>query len=199
MRSPELGRARHAIVVGAVALVVAVAIAGCAPSAPKKAPGGSTAVTHSTPVPAPGGGSIEDVIPSAEPGGVTKAALGDPAKLPSKVTITVTSAKFVQVKAQTPGEIQGPAIAATVKVTNGTSATIDLGSTVVTLTDGSGGLGQPTTSEPSQPFTQEVAAGASLSGVYVFRVPATNYNPITISVSYAGGAPQALFTGSASQ
>lgn len=189
-------RAKRLIAIVAV-LTAGAAVAGCAQNSPK-APGGSAAVTRSTPVPAPGGGSIYTAVPSATPGAVTHAAIGAPAVLPSKVTISILSAKLADVKATTPGEVQGPAIEATVQVQNGTAKPIDLGSTVVMLTESSGAPGQPTTSKPAQPFTQQLAPGASMSGVYVFRVPANGYNPIQISVSYAGGAPEALFSGSVS-
>lgn len=194
---PSVLTARRAFATLAV-LAVAVGLVGCAQN-PTKAPAGSgTAITRSTDVPAPGGGSINQTVPSVKPGAVTKVAIGKAAVLPSKVTISIASAKLGHVSSNTPGEIKGPAIEATVVVQNGTSNTIDLGSTVVTLIEGNGALGQPTTSRPAKFFTQKLAPGGSMTGVYVFRVPATGYNPVQISVSYAGGAPVALFTGDVS-
>lgn len=199
--APPLDHARFRLIARSLATVGALAVAfglvGCATAAPK-APGGSSAIVRHTAVPAPSGGSINQTVPSATPGAVTSVSITKPAVLPSKVTISIVSAKFATVKATTPGEIAGPAIEATVLVHNGTSSTIDLGSTVVTLTEASGALGQPTTSSPAQPFTQSLAPGASMSGVYVFRVPKSGYNPVQITVSYAGGAPVALFTGTVS-
>jgi hypothetical protein len=178
-------------------LAVTIGLAGCASNTPK-APGGSSAIVRHTAVPAPTGGSVNQTVPSAAPGAVTRVAITKPAVLPSKVTISIASAKLASVKANTPGEIAGPAIEATVLIENGTSNTIDLGSTVVSLTEGSGALGQPTTSSPFKPFSQSLAPGSSVSAVYVFRVPKSGYNPVQISVSYAGGAPVALFTGNVS-
>ena len=172
-------------------------VAGCAPTT-KAAPGGSTAVARSTAVPAPSGGNISKTVAPEAPGSTTTAAIGKPAALPSKVSITVVSATSTTVKATTPGEIAGPAIVAKVSITNGTSAPIDLGSTVVTLTQTSGAPGQATSADPSRPFTATAAPGQTLTATYVFNVSATDANPITISVSYAGGAPVALFTGNAS-
>ena len=195
--APPLNRAaitRGLAVIGILA--VTLGLAGCASAA--KAPGGSSAVVRTTAVPAPGGGSIKQTVPSATPGPVTRVSITKPAVLPSKVTISIVSPKLSSVKSNTPGEIAGPAIVATVLIENGTSNTIDLGSTVVSLTDGSGALGQPTTSSPAKPFTQTLAPGNSVTAVYVFRVPKTGYNPVQISVSYAGGAPEALFTGNVS-
>ena len=129
---------------------------------------------------------------------MTPASLAATDVLPRKVTISIVSATTGKVQAQTPGEIAGPAVIATIRIVNGTSSPIDLGSTVVTLIDASGNPGEAMTSTPFHPFTQTAAAGKSLDGVYVFRVPASGINPITISVSYAGGAPVALFAGSVS-
>jgi hypothetical protein len=181
--------------VGIVA--AALTLVGCADNSPK-APGGSSAIVRHTSVPAPSGGSINQTVPSASPGAVTRVTITKPAVLPSKVTISIVSAKLASVKANTPGEVAGPAIEATVLIENGTSDAIDLGSTVVALTQVSGAPGQPTTSAPAKPFTENLAPGNSVSAVYVFHVPKTGYNPVQISVSYAGGAPVALFTGSVS-
>jgi hypothetical protein len=186
---------RSLAVIGVVA-ALSVGLAGCANT--PKAPGGSSAIVRHTAVPVPGGGTINQTVASATPGAVTRVAITKPAVLPTKVTISIVSAKLASVKANTPGEIAGPAIEATVLIENGTSGTIDLGSTVVYLEEGSGALGQPTTSSPAKPFTQSLAPGAAISGTYVFRVPKSGYNPVQISVSYAGGAPVALFTGNVS-
>jgi hypothetical protein len=195
--APPLTRVAFARALATIGiLAVTLALAGCA-SAPK-APGGSSAIVRHTAVPAPSGGSINQTVPSVAPGAVTRVSITKPAVLPSKVTISIVSAKLASVKANTPGEIAGPAIEATVLIENGTSNTIDLGSTVVSLTESSGALGQPTTSSPAKPFSQKLAPGNSITAVYVFRVPKTGYNPVQITVSYAGGAPVALFTGNVS-
>jgi len=194
LSSPRVLLARSLATAGA--LVLAFGLAGCA-GAPK-APGGSAPVVRHTAVPAPGGGSIHQTVPSAAPGSITRVSITKPAVLPSKVTISITSAKLATVKANTPGEVAGPAIEATVRIENGTSSSIDLGSTVVMLAEASGAPGQPTTSSPSKPFTQTLAPGNSVTAIYVFRVPKTGYNPVQITVSYAGGAPVALFTGTVS-
>jgi hypothetical protein len=187
----------------ACALVVALAgLSGCAPSTvpvASSAPGGSSAKPHVSAVPAPGNGTIDQTVAPVDPAtiAITKASLDQPAVLPSRVTIAVLSATSTTVSAHTPGEIAGPAIVALVKITNGTSASLDLGSTVVSLLDNSGNPGQATTAGPARPFSGSVAPGKSLEATYVFGVPAGT-NPVQISVAYAGGAPEALFTGNAS-
>jgi hypothetical protein len=196
-----------------VALVALASLSGCSPVEPTAAahatvpavtpgapaPGStSTAAPRTTSVPAPSKGSITSTVAPVASGPVTKVALAKPAVLPSKVTVTVVSATRDVVKATTPGEIAGPAVVAVIRISNGTSSSLDLGSSVVTLVDAKGAPGQATTSAPANPFTGTVAPGKSLEGVYVFEVPSTSPNPFKISVSYAGGAPIALFAGTVS-
>jgi hypothetical protein len=178
-------------------LVFSVAVfglAGCTPARTSSPSAGGTVQPRETPVPAPGGDITQTVAP-VDPGATTKVSLVQPALLSSKVTISIVSAKRQHVEATTPGEISGPAIVVTVRVTNGTTAALDLGSTVVSLVDAAGNLGQPTTAGAANPFTDTIAPGKSLDGVYVFGIPISGTNPIQISVSYAGGGPVAVFAG----
>jgi hypothetical protein len=204
----SLSAPRRSAVTTAVAslvlLLTLTTLTGCVPSSSSVsasstgAPGGIKATPHKSDVPAPGGGSIDQTVAPVDPGAETKVAIDQPAALPNKVTIVIVSAVSQTVKANTPGEIAGPAVVVKVRITNGTAATIDLGSTVVTLLDAAGNPGQATTAGPASPFTGTAAPGKSLEATYVFGVPATGTIPVQISVSYAGGAPVALFTGNAS-
>lgn len=187
-----------AILASLVGLTGCVPVSGSVSASSSGAPGGIKATPHKSEVAAPGGGSIDQTDAPVAPGAETKVTIDQPAVLPSKVTISVVSATSQTVTAATPGEIAGPAIVVKVRIVNGTAASIDLGSTVVTLLDAAGNPGQSTTASPANPFTGTAAPGKSLGATYVFGVPATGTNPVQISVSYAGGAPVALFTGNAS-
>ena len=189
-------------IVAASVLLALVGLTGCTTAATTAssthAPGNISATPHKSAVAAPGGGSIDQTVAPVAPGATTTASIGSAAVLPSQVTITVVSATRQKVTAKTPGEITGPAIVVKLRVTNNTAASIDFGSTVVMLTYGSGTLGQPTTAGGFDPFTTAAAPGKSLDATYVFGVTGTDTNPVQISVSYAGGAPVALFAGNVS-
>jgi uncharacterized protein YceK len=187
-----------AVVFGLLGLSGCVSTATSTSAKSTGAPGGIAATPHTNAVAAPGGGTIDQTVAPVDEGQVTKAAISQPAALPSKVTVSIVSAVVKSVKATTPGEIAGPAIVATVRIENNTPSAIDLGSTVVMVTDSAGNLGQATTAAPSNPFTGSVAQGKSLTAVYVFSVPTSGTKSVQISVSYAGGAPVALFTGDVS-
>jgi len=191
---PRRRRARNAVVTAAIALAL-VALTGCAETPPSTAPGGISVEKHSTAVPAPDAGTINETVSPADPGAVTKVSLTQAAKLPSGVIISLVKVSASTVTAATPGEIAGPAVVVRVRVTNNTTSPIDLGSTVVALIDSAGNPGQSTTAGPSDTFTGSAVAGASLEGTYVFGVPKSALNPVQITVSYAGGAPVALFAG----
>ncbi|MET4002987.1 hypothetical protein ABIB48_001705 [Arthrobacter sp. UYCu511] len=158
----------------------------------------SVAPGRSKPVPAPSGGSILQKVPAVSPGPVTKVELNKTAALPDKVSITVSKAEALETKATTPGEIAGPAVAMFVSIRNGSLKSISVDSAIVTLSNASGVLGQPTTSDPYLPFSGELAPGASTQGVYVFLIPTNARTGLSLSVEYAAGQASAQFVGSVS-
>lgn len=166
--------------------------------APQQTATEPTPTGRSTPVPAPSGGTIEEVIPEATPGPVTEVGLKETADLPNEISIDITKVEAIETKAETPGEIAGPAVVMYVSIHNGSAKKVNIDSVIVTLTDGADGLGQPTTSEPYQPFTGELAAGASAEGVYVFLIPTSDRHGLTLSVEYAAGQASAHFVGDVS-
>ena len=155
----------------------------------------STPAPRTTPVPAPGNGDISETIASGDPGEITKVSLDEKAELPGDIAVTLRSVEAEEVTGETPGELSGPALAVTVRVTNDSNEELDLGSTVVTLTDANGVPGQATTAGGANPFTGVVAAGSHLDAVYVFGISGADTSSVQVTVSYAGGAPVALFSG----
>ena len=175
------------------------ALSACsAPGTQTPASSAEPSSVQSEPVPAPGGGNVNETIAPGEAGVSVTAALDTPAVLPSGITVSLSRVRRADVPANTPGEIAGPAVIADVRISNGSSSALDLGSAVVNLIDESGTPGRATTAGPADPFTDVLQPGGSLDGVYVFGVPAGAISPIQISVSYAGGAPTALFSGDVS-
>ncbi|WP_460798516.1 DUF4352 domain-containing protein [Microbacterium sp. GXF0217] len=121
--------------------------------------------------------------------------LDEPAELKTGVVVTVGNVDRVETKAETPGEVAGPAVAVHLTITNGTGAAVDLSTVMVSLTGDDGAFGQPTTSAPAAPFSGELAAGSESEGVYVFGLPAEGRDGLSIRVEYVAGAPIALFVG----
>ena len=147
-------------------------------------------------VPAPSGGDVSQLVtPTAIPTTAAPVALQAPANVNS-VVISLVTIKAITVGASTPGEVAGPALAVTVKISNNSSEAVDVDSAYVTLLDSQGQEGQPTPEPPAAPFKGSLQPGASASGVYVFNIAKTQRNPITVSVT--AGAATAQFVGNAS-
>ncbi len=137
------------------------------------------------------------VTPTAVPSTAPPVALQAPAKVDS-VVVSLVTIQSLTVSANGPGEVAGPALAVTVKISNNSSAAVDVSHAVVTLLDSQGQVGTPTPESPAAPFTGSVQPGASASGVYVFDIAQTQRNPINVYVTYTAGAATAHFVGNAS-
>ena len=149
-------------------------------------------------MPAPSGGNVSQLVtPTAIPTTAPPVALQAPANVNS-VVVSLVTIQSLTVGVSGPGEVAGPALAVTVKISNNSSKPVDVSSAVVTLLDAQGQVGTPTPASPAAPFTGSIQPGASASGVYVFGVAKTQRNPIDVYVSYTAGAATAHFVGNAS-
>ena len=194
-------RARSLIAPARIALVLAVS--ACAP-APATSAGSTTSTTsgdgtqnttdgRTDPVPAPGGGTTDEVVETAEPDPVVEVGVTEEADLGTGVTAAIESVKDITVAAKTPGEIAGPAVAVELSVSNGSKKPIDLATAMVSLTNSDDMLGQPTTSDPYQPFTGQLEPGDTANGTFVFLLPKDARSGLVVSFQYVAGAPIALF------
>lgn len=95
------------------------------------------------------------------------------------------------------GNIAGPALRVTVRITNGTTGPISLDGVAVDLAHGVEQLPASPIGDPSTAlFGGILQPAASAVGVYVFTVPADDRELVTLSVGYQAGAPFMVFTGS---
>ena len=184
-----------AAAVGA-AFVFVGSLAACTAPDTASAPAVTEQPTRTTAVPAPDDTTIDDVIEEAPPAPVTDAELDDVVLLETGVRVSVVEISGITVEAETPGEIAGPAVAATVRFENGSGEPLDLGGTMVSLVDAAGNVAVPTTSAPAAPTSGTLDDGATAEGTYVFRMPEDTRNAITLTVDYSAGAPVVVFHGS---
>jgi hypothetical protein len=153
--------------------------------------------TPSTPRAIPTGGAAPTGDPNQAPPSLAPVALDKPAAV-GGVTAEVTSLTAVRASGRGPGNIAGPALRATVRLTNGTGGPVSLDGVAVALTYGKNASPASPVDDPSQsPFRGTVQPGRSAVGVYVFSVPSGDRNVVTVSVGYRAGAPFLVFTGSA--
>lgn len=188
-----------------IALAAVIALSACSGiGAPADRAGDTDAATTSdgtqnttesaaTPVPAPNGGSADEVVEDAPKAETTKVALDDTAEVGGEVTAKIDEIRSLEVTARTPGEISGPAVAVDITISNGGKKPIDVATAMVSLTAHGDVLGQPTTSEPYAPFAGDVAPGESATATYVFLLPEKSRKGYTVSIQYVAGATIALF------
>ncbi|SNS68201.1 hypothetical protein SAMN04488107_3394 [Geodermatophilus saharensis] len=172
-------------------------------SSSASSPSSSTAAEPSLEATVPGAEAsapTEDAQPVVDelPPGLPAVPLDQPAAAGDGVTATVSSIEAVDGVGAGRGNVSGPALRVTVRITNGTPAAVDLGGVAVDLTHGGDAVPASPLDDPSQaPFSGSVEPGATAQGVYVFRVPPDDRDPVTVSVGYRAGAPFMVFTGSA--
>jgi len=124
-------------------------------------------------------------------------SLDDEADFGTGVTAVLLDVAKVEAEARGPGEVVGPGLAVTVRITNDSGGEISLDEVVVDLyaADGSPStisFGDERTSE----FSGALAAGTSAEATYVARV-ANSSGEITVTVSYEPGNPAVSFVGKA--
>lgn len=117
---------------------------------------------------------------------------GRPADAGTGVTARLTAVRAVQVGARGPGETAGPALAADVRVTNGSGAAVELADVRMTASY-SGQEAPPVSGPPAEPVQGRLAAGASTTGTYVFLVPPDERAAVRWSLSLAPTAPLLVF------
>jgi hypothetical protein len=187
----------------AASVLLIASLAACTGGQPISAPGPrisgpvETEKPRTTAVPAPDDTTIDDVIEEAPPAPVQEAELDDVVTLDTGVRVSVTEITGLTVEAGTPGEVAGPAVAATIRFENESGHPLDLGGAMVTLVDAAGNVAAPTTSEPAAPTSGTLDDGGATEGTYVFRMPEDTRNAVTLTVDYAAGAPVVVFHGSA--
>ncbi len=137
---------------------------------------------------------IVDELPPSRPA----VPLDRPAATGDGITATVSSIEAVDGIGEGRGNVSGPALRVTVRITNGTAEPVDLSGAAVGLTHGGDAVPASPLDDPSQaPFSGSVAPGDTAQGVYVFRVPQDDRDTVTVSVGHRAGAPFMVFTGSA--
>lgn len=114
------------------------------------------------------------------------------------VTAEIARLEAVDGVAELPGEISGPAIRVTVRLTNGSAGALDLARVQVDLNSGADRAPGIALGEPGgAPFTGTLEPGRSAEGVYVYGVPLDRRDQVQILVLYSVDAPMMVFEGPA--
>lgn len=163
---------------------------------PEPSPTVSLPPAVTTPVPAPGGGNVDQTVAAVEVTSQAPVALDQPGDFGGGIGVKVDKVDKITTTAELPGEIAGPGLAMSVTITNSSDAPIDLGAVIVDVTDSVGMPAIPMTAAPASPMSGSLEPGQASSGVYVVTLPQGFTQPTTIAVSYSAGSPVVVFTGS---
>jgi hypothetical protein len=203
-------RRRLIVAAGAALLVLALVVvllltrgdekathpAAVGSTAPSTSAEAATTTPGPTSVPAPAATTAPDA--NQLPPTLKAVSLNAPSQVGDGVVVAVPAIESVNASGQGPGNVAGPALRVTVRITNGTRAAVALGGVAVNLSYGKDATPASPVDDPSQrPFSGRVAPGGHVDAVYVFSVPAGDRDTVTIDVGYKPGAPRALFTGRA--
>lgn len=186
--------------------------AGVDGSDPSSTTGNTTVAPGATGVdtsqPGVDGGAVTTVLPPPPTGqGATvpvatiapqpATPIGTPAADAGGLQFAIDSLVAVEGEASAPGEIGGPALQVTLRATNTSTAPIDLALTLVDLRHGTDETPASPFSIGTTPFAGSLAPGASVTGVYVFGVPAERRAQLRIYVNARPELPAVVFEGSA--
>lgn len=154
-----------------------------------------TAAATSSASPTP---SVPPVDEPAPPAALPPVPLASSAAPLPGVVFSIGKLEAVAGEARGPGEVGGPALRFSVTVRNDTAEKISLTSTVVNLYGGAELAPAVDLAEPGGvPLPDDVEAGATAAGVFVFTVPDEQRGQVQIAVDYSVGAPIVLFQGPA--
>lgn len=170
-----------------------------APASTSATPDDNSTMTNNsvptTPVPVVGGGNIDQTVSEVPVTTRAQVSLTAMAAYGTGVAAALVKISSLKTTPQLPGEIAGPGVAITVRITNSSTKTIDLSSVLVDVQDAAGTPSIPMTGAPAEPLRGPLAPGAAASGVYVFTLSTDFKGDAHIAVGYSSKAPVALFVG----
>jgi hypothetical protein len=132
---------------------------------------------------------------AAGAGETTSASLNETAETGQGVTVKVTKIEHVEGKANGPGEIAGPAVRLNVHVANGSPKQLSMELALVNVYYGKARTPAASLSGPrADPLAGSIDPGGSASGRYVFGVPRSKQDQLTVEFSYTTDAPTVIFS-----
>jgi len=185
------------VVIAVVVIAVIVYFAVTSAGSGKPGAGPSPSASASSQSGDPSGQPTPD--PSATPGTMPElapVAPDEPSDNGEGLVAEITAMKSVEGEAVQAGEIAGPAVQFSLRLTNDTDEPIDLGFIAVNAYIGeamtpAGGLVKP----GGAPFEGTLKAGDSAEGVYVYNIPESQRADVTLTVDYRAGQPSFVFRG----
>jgi hypothetical protein len=140
-------------------------------------------------------GGIYQTVPPQHRKTLAPLPLRKPAIVGSGVTEHILSINTIHATAHGPGEISGPALRIVIEVANDSNKPINLDTALMTVSDADGTPGVEMTLNGTVPLRGNLAVGESARGTFVFTLPPTHRDPVTVNFSYSSVAAVTLFVG----
>ena len=165
-----------------------------AASSSSTASGPTSRPVATTPVPAPSPGNLTATVPSQVVLTRSPVPLTETERFDGRLTAHITSVRRVDATARLPGETSGAAVDVTIQLHNTSHASVGTDAVEVAVSDAHG---NPLVliETASQRVPDTVAAGASVTGSYVFHLRSGFTNPASVNVSYSTTAAVLVFVG----
>lgn len=159
-------------------------------ASPSAAPTSTAATPMAPPASAAPPAPDAPIAPEAAP-----VAPDEPAEQ-AGVRVELATIERVEGIASAPGEISGPALRITVRITNGSTESVDVGLVAVNAYYGEARRPASSIMQPGgDPFDGVVEPGGSAEGVYLFETGGTDLADVLIGVDVVPGQPTATFRG----
>jgi hypothetical protein len=122
--------------------------------------------------------------------------LDDTARFGTGLDLRLSDLEPVDGVARGPGEIAGPAVRLTVRLTNHADRPVSLESVVLEVTYGRAQTPAMSLTGPGgRPFGGTLAPGRSRSARYVFAIPVSARDHVRVAASYTGSVPSVELAG----
>jgi len=137
------------------------------------------------------------VVPSSSRTTLAPQPIASPGAFGGGVAVAVVTSRAVTVTGRGVGEVSGPAVAFTLRLSNAGTKALSLSSALVSADYGDEVPASPSTGVPARPWPGSVPAGGQVTGTFVFLVPEDQRSRVRLSVSYAPTAPVVVLAGPA--
>lgn len=133
--------------------------------------------------------------PTPQPTATT--GLRSAAPITSALTAKIVSMKAVRAEATQPGQVGGPAVRFTIRLTNTSGSAIDLSSTVVNVYSGVDQAPAYQLDSDGLVFPATVAKRSSVTGTAVFTIPVADRGQVRVTVDTSATSTVVAFSGAA--
>lgn len=129
---------------------------------------------------------------------LTPVGLDSKSDRPDGSVVVLERIESVAGTAHLPGEVAGPALRLTFKITNNGKGELSLASVIVNGYSGSQRVPLQSLTQPGgKPFSGSLSPGHSATGVYLFQVGTSKRADVTFTVDVTPGTPASVFQGDA--